>query len=249
MDSQTVKKIVKDKYQKIAVGTTCGCSCGCQGRAVSRVIAKDVGYSEEELQAVGGANLGLGCGNPVAMGKLKPGDVVLDLGPGAGIDCILAAQRVGSTGSVIGVDMTEEMIAQAQRNVRQVGLNNVEFKLGDIENLPIEDNSIDVIISNCVVNLAPDKAKVFGEASRVLKSGGRIYLSDIVLLGELSEDQKTNEDLLSGCVAGALLKNDYLAKLNEAGFDVNILKENKEISKTQYQGINLESLTVEAIKK
>ncbi|MDD4531774.1 MAG: arsenite methyltransferase, partial [Candidatus Pacebacteria bacterium] len=202
----------------------------------------------EELSIVGEANLGLGCGNPLALGKIKEGDVVLDLGSGVGIDAILAARRVGEKGRVIGVDMTEEMIERARENTKKLGIKNAEFILGEIENLPLEDNSVDTIITNCVINLTPDKAKTFSEAYRVLKPGGRIYLSDIVLLEELTEEQRNNEGLISGCVAGALLKDDYLNKIGQAGFKIRILHENKEISKKQYNGIPLESLMVELTK-
>jgi ArsR family transcriptional regulator len=184
----------------------------------------------------------------VAISKIKEGDTVLDLGCGAGFDCFLASKKVGKTGKVIGVDMTEEMIERGRANAEKLGIKNVEFVLGEIEKLPIQNNSIDIIISNCVINLTPDKTKTFKEAYRVLKAGGRIYLSDIVLLGELSEEQKNDKDLLSGCVAGALQKEDYLNKIKNVGFNVNILSENKEISKKQYNGIALESLAVEVIK-
>ena len=170
------------------------------------------------------------------------------MGCGAGFDCFLASKKVGETGKVIGVDMTEEMIEKAKINSKKLNIKNTEFILGEIEDLPIKDNSIDIIITNCVINLTPDKAKTFKEAYRVLRNKGKMYLSDIVLLEELSEKQKNDEDLLCGCVAGALLKEDYLNKLKNAGFNVNILLENKEISKQQYNGINLESITIEAIK-
>jgi len=239
-----IKQIVKDKYKEIAAsGSSCGCGCNS-----AKNISKSIGYSEEELKIVGEANLGLGCGNPLAFGKIKEGDVVLDLGSGAGMDALLAAKRVGSKGKVIGVDMTEEMIERAKENAKKQNITNVEFLLGEIENLPLKDNSVDTIITNCVINLTPDKAKTFNEAYRVLKPGGKIYLSDIVLLEELSKEQKNNKDLLTGCVAGALLKKDYLDKIKKAGFDVHILYENKEISKQQYHGIALESLMVELIK-
>lgn len=240
-----IKEIVKKGYKEIAVGKS---GCGC-GNSRTKIISQSIGYSEEDLKITGEANLGLGCGNPVALSQIKEGDTVLDLGSGAGIDCFLAAKKVGPTGKVIGVDMTEEMVEKARENVKNQGILNIEFVLGDIENLPLKDNSIDVIISNCVINLAPDKAKTFKEAYRVLKDGGRMYVSDIVLLGGLSEEQKNDEKLLCGCVAGALLKEDYLEKIREAGFDVRILSENREISKTQYQGIALESLGIEAIKR
>ena len=244
MNERNIKKIIKNKYKEIA---TCNSTCGCDCKN-SDDVSRSIGYSQENLKTVGGANLGLGCGNPLSYGKINKGDVVLDLGSGAGIDAILAAQKVGEEGSVIGIDITEEMIERAEKNVRDKNIKNVKFLLGEIENLPLKDCSVDVIITNCVVNLTPNKSKAFSEAYRVLKTGGRMYLSDIVLLEELSEDQRNDNDLLSGCVAGALLKDDYLKKTKEAGFKVNILKENKEISKKQYSGIPLESLTVELVK-
>jgi len=243
-----IKQIVKQHYSKIAAGGGCCNSCGCGNQATNEQIAKSIGYSDEEIKQAGVANLGLGCGNPTGMGDIKEGEVVLDLGSGAGFDCFLAAKKVGEMGKVIGVDMTEEMIEKAKINAQKQGYKNVEFKLGDIENLPIEDNSIDVVISNCVVNLAPDKAKVFKEVYRVLKKGGRMYISDIVLLDKLTEEQKENEELIAGCVSGALLKDDYLQIIKDAGFEIRILSEDKDISKRQYQGIPLESLKVEARK-
>ena len=244
MKAKDIKNIVKKKYKKIAQ-SNCGCGCGNKN---SQNIAKEIGYSGEEIKMGEAANLGLGCGNPVAMSKIKEGDTVLDLGCGTGFDCFLASKKVGEQGKVIGLDMTEEMIKRAKINAKNHGAKNVKFVLGDIENLPIKDNSIDIIISNCVINLTPDKAESFKEAYRVLKTGGRIYLSDIVLLGELTEEQKNDKDLLSGCVAGALQKEDYINKIKNIGFRVNILSENKEISKQQYNGIALESIGIEAIK-
>jgi arsenite methyltransferase len=241
---EEIKKIIKEKYKEIAE-TNCGCGCSCKS---SQNIAQEIGYSEEDIKMGEGANLGLGCGNPVALSKIKDGDTVLDLGCGAGFDCFLASKKVGATGKVIGVDMTEEMIEKAKINAEKLGIKNVEFVLGEIENLPIKDSSIDVIISNCVINLTPDKTQSFKEALRVLKAGGRIYLSDIVLLGELTEEQKNDKNLISGCVAGAIQKEDYIGKIENVGFKVNILSENKEISKQQYQGIALESIGIEAVK-
>ncbi len=246
MKNNNIKKIVKNKYKEIAVsGTSCGCGCECSN---GDETSKNIGYSEEDLKIVGEANLGLGCGNPVFFGKINEGDTVLDLGSGAGIDAILAARKVGKKGKIIGVDMTKEMIEKARENARKERVDNIEFLVGDIENLPLRDNVIDVIITNCVVNLTPDKTKAFSEAYRVLKPGGKIYLSDIVLLKELSEAQKNDENLLAGCVARALLKEEYLKKIEEVGFKINILAENKEISEKQYGGIPLESITVELIK-
>jgi arsenite methyltransferase len=242
MTENKIKKIVKEGYKNIAKSGGC-CSCS------SKNVSKEMGYSDKELSVVPEANMGLGCGNPTALADIKEGDIVLDLGSGAGIDCFLAAKKVGPNGKVIGIDMTEEMIEKAQANAKKYNFTNVEFRQGDIENLPVEDNSVDVIISNCVINLAPDKLKVFKEAYRVLKKNGKMCFSDIVLLKELSKAQKADKKLLCGCVSGALLKEDYLAKLKKAGFQVKILGEDTEISKTQYNGIALESLKVEAVKK
>lgn len=246
MKKDTIKKIVKDAYRKIATDkTSCCCSCNCDS---AKDISKSIGYSDEELKIVGSANLGLGCGNPLAFDKIKEGDIVLDLGSGAGIDAILAGKKVGPTGKVIGVDMTEEMVEKATANAKNQGIENVEFVLGEIENLPIEDNFVDTIITNCVINLTPDKSKTFAEAYRVLKPGGKIYLSDIVLLIELTPEQRADKDLISGCVAGALLRDDYLAKIKGAGFSVKVLYENTGISKQQYNGMPLESIMVELTK-
>ena len=244
-DDNKTKQIVKKHYSKIAGSGSC-CSCGRQ--MDNKQIARSIGYSDEEIKLAGEANLGLGCGNPIGLGEIKEGEVVLDLGSGAGFDCFLAAKKVGQSGKVIGVDMTEEMVERARNNAKKQGITNAEFLLGEIEKLPLKDNSVDTIITNCVINLTPDKAKTFSEAYRVLKPGGKIYLSDIVLLAELSEEQRNDIDLLSGCVAGALLKEDYLDKIRGAGFKVRILYENTKISKEQYNGIALESLMVELTK-
>ena len=247
MNKKDIKGIVKKNYARIAAKSGSCCGCGCSGNE-SEKISKSIGYSDEEIKAVPDANLGLGCGNPTAFGKIKEGDTVLDLGSGAGFDAFLAARVVGKTGKVIGIDMTEEMIEKAGANAKKYNYQNVEFKLGDIEDLPLPDNSLDVIISNCVINLAPNKEKVFSEAFRVLKKGGRMYVSDIVLLKELGPEQKNNEELLAGCVAGAILKDDYIEMVKNAGFGVKILSEDKDISKRQYEGVPLESLKIEAQK-
>ncbi len=249
MQNDKIKQIVKKHYGKIAAGGGSCCNrCGCDSKVENERISKSIGYSDQDIKSVSDANLGLGCGNPKGMGEIKEGDIVLDLGSGAGFDCFLAAKKVGEHGRVIGVDMAEEMIEKAKTNADKYGYKNVEFRLGDIEKLPVEDNSIDVVISNCVVNLAPDKSKVFREAHRTLKKGGRMYLSDIVLLKNLSEAQKNDDGLIAGCVGGALLKKDYLKIIKDAGFEVNVLSEDKEISKRQYEGVPLESLKVEAVK-
>jgi len=242
---EEVRKIVKESYTQIAKG---GCLCNCGCGVSNKEISKSIGYSEKEIDNVPEANLGLGCGNPIALGRIKKGDIVLDLGSGAGFDAFLAAKKVGTTGKVIGVDMTEEMIKKARKNAEKCDYKNVEFKLGYIEDLPLENESVNVIISNCVINLSPDKKKVFKEDHRVLKKGGKMYVSDIVLLGKLTKEQKNSKELLSGCVAGALQKKEYTELIKNAGFKLNILSEDKDISKRQYQGIALESIKIEAIK-
>jgi arsenite methyltransferase len=251
LKNEYVKKTVKQAYAKIATqsGANSCCSCGCGAQNETQEISKSIGYSDEEINAVPEANLGLGCGNPTALGKLKEGDVVLDLGSGAGFDSFLAAKKVGASGKVIGVDMTEEMVNKAKSLATKYGYRNVEFRMGDIENLPVESESVDVVISNCVINLAPDKARVFSEAYRVLRSGGRMYVSDIVLLKELSDKQKNDSALLCGCVAGALLKDDYIREIEKTGFEVEILAEDTGISERQYNGIALESLKLAAKKR
>ena len=247
MDANEKKEVIKKKYQEIAIlGGSCCSGSSCCGNSSPVDLSKSLGYSESDVQAVPDANLGLGCGNPTAFAELKPGNVVLDLGSGGGFDCFLAAQKVGSSGKVIGVDMTPEMVKKAQANAQKYGYLNVEFRHGDIEDLPVEDSSVDVIISNCVINLAPDKEKVFREAFRVLKPEGRMYISDIVLLDELPEELKNDSELLAGCIAGAVLKEEYLRLLKKAGFSVEILNEDLDISKRQYGDLPVESLKLKA---
>ncbi len=247
MENHQVKKIVKDSYAKVAE-SGCGCSCNCS-QLNNEDLAKSIGYSEKEINVVPDANLGLGCGNPTVLGDITEGMTVLDLGSGAGFDCFLAAKKVGKKGKVIGVDMTPQMIKKAKENSKKYGYTNVEFKLGEIEKLPVENNSVDVIISNCVINLSPDKSKVFKESHRVLRNGGKMFISDMVLLKELSEIHKNDQDLISSCVGGAILKKEYLKLIKEAGFEVKILSEDKEISDRQYKGFPVESMKVVAHKK
>ncbi|MQY73368.1 MAG: arsenite methyltransferase, partial [Dehalococcoidia bacterium] len=199
----------------------------CGSGDATRTVSKAIGYTEKEMDSVpDDANLGLGCGNPIALASLIEGETVLDLGSGAGFDCFLAANRVGKGGKVIGVDMTPEMIEKARENAEKGGYQNVEFRLGEIESLPAADNSIDIIISNCVVNLSPDKKKVFREAFRVLKPGGRLMVSDIVLLKELPDFIRKSVAAYVGCISGALMKAEYLATITEAGFqEVQVLDE------------------------
>jgi len=247
MNADEKKAVIKKKYGEIAMAVgSCCASNSCCGNSSSIELSESVGYTCDQILSFQGANLGLGCGNPTAFAEIRPGDIVLDLGSGAGFDCFLAAEKVGSSGKVIGVDMTPEMLEKAKANALKYGYSNVEFRFGDIEALPVKDKSVNIVISNCVINLAPDKEKVFREAFRVLKPGGRVYLSDMVLLAELPEDLKNNKDLLAGCVAGALLKEEYLRLLKEAGFSVEILSEDPEISERQYGSLPVESLKLKA---
>ncbi len=245
-NKDNIKQSVKESYAKVAING-CGCSCNC-GQSNNEELAISIGYSEEEISYASEANLGLGCGNPTALGEIKEGMTVLDLGSGAGFDCFLAARKVGVTGKVIGVDMTKEMITKARDNAKKRGYVNVEFKLGEIENLPIEDDTIDVIISNCVINLSPEKSKVFNESHRVLKNDGKMFISDMVLLKELSEEHKNNYDLIASCIGGAILKEEYLKLIKDTGFKVKILSEDKEISERQYNGFPIESIKLVAYK-
>ena len=237
MDQKNIKKIVRESYGKIAKQNKSCCSmetsCGCQGNNKFDEISKSIGYADIDIKEVPeGSNLGLGCGNPIAYASLKEGETVLDLGSGAGFDCFLAAKKVGPKGKVIGVDMTQEMLDRARENVLKSDYKNVEFRLGEIDNLPVADNSVDVVISNCVINLSPDKRKVFDEAYRVLKPGGRIMISDIVLLKELDLPDAVVDvlDLYSSCIAGAILKEKYITTIKDAGFvNVKIIKKNAVI--------------------
>jgi len=245
MQKKDIKKIVKNSYSKIVNNESSCCSCKSKENTD---IAKSIGYTDSEIQMASEANLGLGCGNPTALANIKKGDVVLDLGSGAGFDSFLAVKKVGYKGKVFGIDMTDEMLEKAKKLAKKYGYQNVEFIKADIENLPLEDEFFDIIISNCVINLAPNKYKVFSEAYRVLKKTGRMYVSDIVLLEELTREQKSDEELIAGCVGGAVLKEEYLKIIKDSGFKFNILDEDKDISKKQYNGIALESLKVELYK-
>jgi SAM-dependent methyltransferase len=222
MDEKDIKNVVREKYGQIAAtsGSCCStASCCGDGNVLAR-MGQRIGYSEAELTAVPeGANMGLGCGNPIALASLREGETVLDLGSGAGFDCFLAAGRVGPEGKVIGIDMTPEMLERARENARKDKIENVEFRQGDIEHLPVEDGIVDVIISNCVINLAPDKGRVFREAYRALKPGGRLMVSDIVLTKPLPEFVKSSIAAYVGCVAGAALREAYLEAMRQAGFE------------------------------
>jgi SAM-dependent methyltransferase len=230
MKEKEIKKKVREGYADIVKKKN---SCyapvsSCCGYAnTAEDISKDMGYTEEELKSVPeGANLGLGCGNPIALVSLQQGETVLDLGSGAGFDCFLAANKVGGQGKVIGVDMTPEMIEKARENAEKGNYENVEFRLGEIEKIPATDNSVDVVISNCVINLSPNKAEAFKEAFRVIKPGGRLMVSDIVLLKELPDIIKNSVAAYVGCISGAIMKDKYLEAIKEAGFqDIKITDE------------------------
>ena len=233
MDSESIKKSVREHYAEIAREQKGCCASfavagsNCCGLSGLDDIGTAVGYSKEEMAAVpDGANLGLGCGNPLAFAELSQGDVVVDLGSGAGFDCFIAAPRVGPSGRVIGVDMTPDMIERARANARKAETTNVEFRLGEIEHLPVADNSADMIISNCVINLSTDKPQVFREALRVLKPGGRLMVSDLVLKRPLPESVRESVEAYAGCISGAMLREDYLQAMRDAGFeDVQVAAE------------------------
>lgn len=219
-----IRQAVRQTYGKIAQSdAACGCgpSC-CDGGAVqgdAKAASKALGYSTQEVEGIPeGANMGLGCGNPQAIAALKPGETVLDMGSGGGFDCFLAANQVGESGKVIGVDMTPDMVSKARANALKGGYANVEFRLGEIENLPVADGTVNVIISNCVINLSPDKQQVFRDAFRVLKPGGRLAISDIVATAELPEEARHDLAFYTGCMAGAATIIELETMLRTAGF-------------------------------
>ena len=272
LTADELREAVRDNYGKVAerasesngccgTSTGCGTSSGCCAPGVETELSADqisaaLGYSQSELASVPeGANLGLGCGNPQAIASLKPGETVLDLGSGAGFDSFLAARAVGGGGKAIGVDMTPEMVRKARANAGKVELRNVEFRLGEIENLPVENKSVDVIISNCVINLSPEKAKVFNEAFRVLKPGGRLAISDIVATAELPAEVRADLQLYSGCVGGAAPVDELTKMLERAGFtDITIKPkdESREFIRKWVPGSNVQdyvaSATIEAVR-
>jgi len=232
MTDEKVKEFVKKRYSEIAqseCSSCCSSSCcsssGCG--TPPQYVAWKIGYSPSDIESVPEESvLGLGCGNPVALASLRAGETVLDLGSGGGIDVFLASRKGGPSGKVIGVDMTPAMVERARATAAKHGYGNVEFRLGEIENLPVEDESVDEVISNCVINLAPDKLRVFKEAYRVLKPNGRLMVSDLVTVGELPEEVRRSFDAWAGCVAGALEKNEYLRTIEEAGFkNVRVVSE------------------------
>lgn len=227
MDEIEIKKKVRRSYAEIAKKKSGCCSSLCCQKTVDlKKVPKKLGYDKEEFKSLPRDVFSLGCGNPVALASLREGEIVLDLGSGSGLDCFLASKKVGEKGKVIGVDMTPEMVDKARENARKGNHRNVEFRLGEIENLPVADNSVDVIISNCVINLSPNKKRVFEEAFRVLKPRGRLIISDIVLLKELPKAIRESEQAYVGCISGAALKNEYLKLIKSVGFeDVKVVKQ------------------------
>ncbi len=258
MSDQDIKRSVREHYAAIAREETscCGPARGCCGTSAPTALSMAVGYSESDLGAVpDGANLGLGCGNPVALAALGEGDVVVDLGSGAGFDCFLAARRVGPTGRVIGVDMTPDMLERARRNAASSGDANVEFRLGEIEHLPVADATADVVISNCVINLSTDKPQVFREALRVLRPGGVLMVSDLVLTAELPARVRHSVEAYAGCISGALRREDYLQAIRDAGFaEVEVMAESgypigsSNPDATETAVLNDETLTEEDVR-
>jgi arsenite methyltransferase len=257
MDEAEQKELVRARYGGIAAASADASSCcappaaatACCGPAEAPGLTEKtlrMGYSEAEIAAIPeGANLGLGCGNPQAIAALRPGETVVDLGSGAGFDCFLAAQQVGSSGRVIGVDMTHEMLKKARDNAARLGADNVEFRLGEIEHLPIDDNTADIVMSNCVINLVPDKAQVYREAFRVLRPGGRLAISDVVNTVPLSSDLAQDPSLLCGCIAGA-------ASAGQVEACIDVKPESRDLIATWAPGRGIEnhvvSAAIEAIK-
>ncbi len=263
LKNNEIRQAVSKNYGDIAKTNTaaCGCApsscCGSDENLTAGKTSVGLGYSNDDVSSVPeGANMGLGCGNPQAIASLQPGETVLDLGSGGGFDCFLAAKSVGESGHVIGVDMTREMISKARENAVKAGFSNVEFRLGEIESLPVADNSVDIIMSNCVINLSPEKLKVFKEAFRVLKVGGRLAISDIVATAPLPDHVKEDMALYAGCMAGASLIDDVESMLKEAGFsDIRIetQKEIKDIIREWAPGSKIEdfvaSANIKAVKR
>jgi SAM-dependent methyltransferase len=252
MKADDVRAVVREHYGSIARGSTTGCAPACCGSVGTAATA--LGYAIDQTEGVpDGADLGLGCGNPTAIASLREGETVLDLGAGGGFDCFIAAHQVGPSGRVIGVDMTADMVHRARANARKVNATNVEFRLGEIEHLPVSDASVDAILSNCVINLSPDKAAVFREAFRVLRAGGRLAISDVVATGPIPEALQNQAAALAGCVSGAAPLDEVHAMLAAAGFvdvEVTIAPRSAEIVGAWLPGIErfVASATIEARK-
>jgi arsenite methyltransferase len=254
LDAERVKDAVREHYGKVAELDGPGCAPGCCGSGPGSSLK--LGYSQEDLAGVpDGADLGLGCGNPQAIADLRPGETVVDLGSGAGFDCFLAAKRVGPSGKVIGVDMTAAMVARARNNAKKAGIDGVDFRLGEIEHLPVADATADVILSNCVINLVPDKTAAFKEAWRVLKPGGRLAISDVVAIAPLPDALQAKVAALTGCISGASPVADLKATLAAAGFTqvrIDVKPGSREFIRDWMPGSGSEdyiaSAAIEAIK-
>ncbi|MBN1379501.1 MAG: arsenite methyltransferase [Gammaproteobacteria bacterium] len=258
--NDAIRQAVRQEYGRIAKseGAGCGCAPSCCGENSPSAVSKSLalGYTADEVGVVPeGANMGLGCGNPQAIAALQAGETVLDLGSGGGFDCFLAARQVGDKGRVIGVDMTADMLSKARSNAEKGGYQNVEFRLGEIENLPLADASVDVIISNCVINLSPDKPRVFSEAFRVLKPGGRLAISDVVAFAELPEPVKQDMHAYTDCIAGASTLAEVETMLHEAGFkNIRVIPkdESKSFMRDWVEGTDITdyviSASIEAVK-
>jgi len=252
--AKEIKQAVKERYTAIAKSKSSGCGCGgeqsCCGGGDPKQAAELIGYNVKELEEIPQeAILGLGCGSPLAYVGLKPGETILDLGSGGGIDVFLAAKKVGAKGSVIGVDMNEAMIKRASEAANEYGFKNVDFRLGEIEDMPVDDGTIDAIISNCVINLSPDKPRVFREANRVLKPGGRITVSDIVTEGEIPEEIRRDLNSWASCVSGALPQEEYLKDIEAAGFKKPKILTESYYDTSEYDvDFKIKSITVEAYK-
>jgi len=253
-----IKNDVRDAYAKVVESTNTGCCSGDSGCSTTADASRslDLGYSAGEMDSVpDGANMGLGCGNPKAIASLKAGESVLDLGSGGGFDCFLASNEVGPTGHVIGVDMTPQMISRSRENAAKSAQSNTEFRLGEIENLPVADSTVDVIISNCVLNLSPDKARVMKESYRVLKPGGRLAISDLVATADIPEELLNDKAMFTGCMAGATPLQELESILKDAGFtelSIQPKDESKDFIRDWAQGSNIEkyivSASIEAVK-
>jgi arsenite methyltransferase len=247
MKELDIKNRVQERYAAVARDGGCGCDSACCGDDFTSVTSL-VDYGELTLDVVPGADLGLGCGIPTQNAKINAGDIVLDLGSGAGVDVFLAAKAVGMQGKVIGVDMTPEMIAKAWNNALKGGYDNVDFRLGDIEDLPVISECVDVVISNCVINLVPDKKRVFAEIFRVLKPGGYFTISDMVTYGNVPESIRENMELWAGCISGALDRDEYLEIIRQSGFGDISIKKLLEYDAYKGDDYGIASITVEAYK-
>lgn len=249
-DADTLRDAVRDQYDRIARDPSACCGPPDHDSATVAIASTRLGYSAEELKGLpDGADLGLGCGNPTALASLQPGETVLDLGSGAGIDCFLAARRVGDTGRVIGVDMTPSMISKARKNAATVDASNVEFRLGEIEHVPVADSSVDVIISNCVINLSPDKPAVYGDAFRVLRPGGRLAISDVVALTDLPKEIKSDIQLYGSCTSGAATVPELETMLTEIGFEdisIDVAVESRDFIEEWAPGSRIEDFVASA---